>query len=223
MRNLIWAALAVGFMATSVGGAAAQDTIRLGGPSAQAAIQGGIDTELVRWRHHGYYRSYYRPYYAGYYGRPYYYPRSYVYYAPAYYPSYYSYYEYNRPAYYPSSYYYPIAGEALAPPATNLQAPSYYRAPAPQQYVPPMPPANGSGTFPYDGGPRSPVPMPNPEQAPRGIIPIDGRLVSLPTEISGGTTQVGAPASPRNTVQPRVTYPAYGEEPIVPAPRKTGR
>lgn len=230
-----WTLAAIATILAFAGAASATDTIRLGGPSAQAAIQGGTDTELVHWRRYGYRQSF-RPYYGGYnrayyggfnrpyygsYYRPYYYPRFYSYYTPSYYstysyPSYYLYYEMNRPTYYPSScYYYPIAGESVAPPATTLN----YQGPQP--YVPPMPPAD-NGTYPYNGGPSSPVPMPNAEPAPRGIIPIDGRLVSLPSEISGGTSQVGVPAAKTQTT-PRVSYPAYGEEPIPPAPRKVNR
>src|ERR1017187_2810614 len=221
MRSVSWlAALAVGCVLAGVGVVSANDTIRLGGPSAQAAIQGGTNTELVRWGYgyHGHYRGYYRPYY-GYYRPAYYYPRAYTYYAPSYYPRYYytpTYY-YSAPSY-GSYYYYPISGEALPPPATTVQG--SYPAPAPQQYVPPMPPPGG--TFQYDGGPRSIVPMPNSNEPPLVVIPIDGKLVSLPTQITGGTSQVGMPAAPR-TGEPRATYPAYGEEPITPAPRKTQR
>jgi len=65
------------------------------------------------------------------------------------------------------------------------------------------------GTFPYDGGPRAPVPMPraDPPEAPGAdptpmtvprIVPIpEAREVSLPT--TGGTG--------------RWVYPAYGEQP----------
>jgi hypothetical protein len=53
------------------------------------------------------------------------------------------------------------------------------------------------GTFPYDGGPRVPVPMPKaaPLGAPPGAGGVDGRPVSLP-------------AAPK-----KLTYPAYGEQP----------
>jgi hypothetical protein len=228
MRNFGWAALATGFLLAGFGVASASDTIRLGGPSAQSTIQGDVDTELVRWRHHGfghhrhftpyfYGRSfygggYYRPYYyANNYYRPYYYSN---YYRPYYYGSYYG--SYYRPYYY-SSYYYPIAGESVLPPVTTLQGNGYYQVPASQQYAPPMPPPiNGNGTFQYDGGPRSPIPMPipdpetSPAKTPRGIIPIDGRLVSLPTQATGGVS-VPFTHVPASTSVPRVSYPAYGE------------
>jgi hypothetical protein len=240
MRNLVWAALATGILLAGFGVASASDTVRLGGPSAQAAIQGGTDTELTRGRagfgghgagfHHGSFHhggfhhggfhhggffargffagGYYRPSYYGYY-RPYYYSS---YYSPYYYGSYYG--AYNSPYYY-SSYYCPIAGESVAPPVTTLQGNGYYQASP--QYAPPTPsPVNGNGTFQYDGGPRSPIPMPipdsetNPAKTPRGIIPIDGRLVSLPTQATGGVS-VPFTHVPAKTSVPRVTYPAYGE------------
>jgi hypothetical protein len=241
MRNFMWAALVTGFLLAGTGAASADDTVRLGGPSAQAAIQGGTDTELVHGRHGYYGGGYGRGYYGGgyygrgnygggYYGARYYSPYYYsAYYRPYYYTPTYSYPQYYRP-YYSVSYSYPIAGEAVPPPATTLQANFYLRTPTQQQYSAPMPmPSNGNGTFQYDGGPRSPIPLPNPAQetnpanGPRGIIPIDGRLVSLPAEASGGTSQVGTPLASRATSAPRAAYPAYGEEPITPVPRKTSR
>jgi hypothetical protein len=233
MRSLVWAALATGFLVAS-----ANDTVRLGGPSA---VQSAGDTELVHGRgHHGggyshghYGGGYGRSYYGGGYGRGYYggYYRPYfgVYYRPYVYGSYYSpyYISSNYTPYYSSSYYtpyysssyydYPIAGETVSRPATTLQ--SSYQSPVPvqQQYVPPMPPAsNGNGTFQYDGGPRSVIPMPaetNPASTPRSIIPTDGRLVSLPTQTTGGTSQISTrPTTTRaKTSEPRVSYPAYGE------------
>jgi hypothetical protein len=71
------------------------------------------------------------------------------------------------------------------------------------------------GTFEYNGGPLSPVPMPTPT---RDAQPIDNGIQFVSTQISGGTSPytVVAPAK----TSPRISYPAYGEEPIVPAPRK---
>jgi len=173
----------------------------------------------------GYYGGY--GYYAGY--RGYGYGRGYGYYAPYYYSSYY------YPSYYPSYYYtptyyyspcydsaaysYPIAGSVAPATQTNL----YYQAPSPNKQVPPMPLPN-DGTYQYNGGPGSPIPMPppgdmNPTSKPGGNVPLDGRLVSLPTQMTGGTSQVGA-VSRTQTATPRISYPAYGDEPIVPAPRK---
>jgi hypothetical protein len=70
----------------------------------------------------------------------------------------------------------------------------------PPTYMPPADagPAPG-GTYPYDGGPRVPVPMPQMQPAPTNgpgtpaTVPSDGRVVSLPAK----------PA--------KLTYPAYGE------------
>jgi hypothetical protein len=65
------------------------------------------------------------------------------------------------------------------------------------------PPA-GSLTYPYDGGPADPVPMPKAPQTEEKkpsappMVPLEGRTVSLPAK----------PAA-----KPKYTYPAYGEEP----------
>ena len=84
-----------------------------------------------------------------------------------------------------------------------------------------------NGDFPYDGGPQAPVPMPapngdiNPAGQPRPNVPLDGKLVSLPTEPSGGFAPVTTPETQRlryvvptttKTPTPRVVYPAYGEQ-----------
>jgi len=270
-------AVFAGGLLLAVGSASwAQDTVRLGGPSAQIDMQGGTDTELVRGYHgggyrggyhggyHGGYRGYggyygsgYRGYYGGYgYGRGYYggygYGRGYYggygrgYYGGGYYPYssvYYQPYYYSPYSY--SSYYYPCVGETAA---TVTLAQANYGVPqyaAPQNYgtqqnygpVPysePLPAPGSNSTFPYNGGPSAPIslPAPNPIQPGqkigdpsnnRGIIPLDGKLVSLPNETTGGFTPVTAPArtivTPQTrtpattTTTPRVVYPAYGEEP----------
>lgn len=236
MRNLMWAVLAAGAVLAGSEAAWANDTVRLGGPAAQASVDGGTDTFLVHRRFGygggyygggyggrsyyggGYYgrpfvsigfygRPYYGGYYGGYYGSSYYYPRAYYdYYAPTY---------YYRPYYY-SSYFYPCAGDSA--PATTIPGGAYSQAPAT---------TNGDGTFSYDGNPRILVPMPSPgnktNPAP-GVLPIDGKLVSLPNEVSGGVLPVGLPTPERAAAPaPRVTYRAYGDEPIAPAPRKVNR
>jgi hypothetical protein len=148
----------------------------------------------------GFYRPYY---YSNYYGlgyRPYYYPSYYGlgYYRPYYYSSYY----YSPWSYsYPQTYYYsyacPIsldvtlgapAAPAVMPPASNG---SSYQPPQNQPSAP-------SATYPYDGGPRYPVPMPKPipETKPAPAAPADGIRVSLP---------------PQSV--PKYIYPAYGETP----------
>lgn len=236
MRNLMWATLAAGAILAGSEAAWASDTVRLGGPAAQASVDGGTDTFLVHRRGgygygggyggRSYYGGYYgrsfayygRPYYSGYY-RPYYYPRAYSYYYPTYYPAY-----YYQPYYsYSADYYYPIAGQIQQ--AATVQGNGSYQSPAPQIFVPQ---GNSDSTFPYDGDPRNVVPMPsqnNRTNPAPGVLPIDGKLVSLPNEISGGVLPVGLPAPPRvsTPTAPRVTYPTYGDEPIVPAPRKVNR
>jgi len=166
------------------------------------------------YRHVGFYGGYYRPYvgyYGGYYGGGYYgggyygggYCAPYVYTAPVYYstPTYY----YSQPCYtYPIS----VTVGGAAPAVTYR--PSYqYQAPAPAPYQQPMPGAPGDGTYPYDGGPVAPVPLPkDPSQTPsvqpglKVLVPPqgDGRLVSLP---AAQKTQTGTGG---------FAYPAYGEQ-----------
>ncbi len=231
MRNLMWAALAAGAILVMSEAAWANDTVRLGGPAAHASVDGGTDTFLVHRRggygggYYGraYYGGYYgRSYYGGYYGRPFlsvgFYGRPYYagYYRPYYYPSY-----YYQPNYYSNYYNYPCAGD-VAPVMPSVAS---YQAPLAPVYSSARP-ANDDGTFHYDGNPRILVPMPSSKTTPApGVLPVDGRLVSLPSETTGGVLPVGLPTAQRATSlpAPRVVYPAYGEEPIAPAPRKVSR
>ena len=242
MRNHFWAAIATSVLSAGVGVASENDTIRLGGPSAQSTIANGVDTELVRGghghggfhghAHHGGFHHvhhggfYGRGFYGGFYGRGFYgaynwpyYSRFYApyayggYYSPYYYSPFYSSY---YPSYY-SNYCYPIAGESVALPALTLEAGSYYQASPSQQYAPPLPsPSNANGTFQYDGGPYVPIPMPstspntNPATTPKGIIPLEGRLVSVPRQTISGPSSPTTSGSANKSV-PRVAYPAYGE------------
>jgi hypothetical protein len=157
--------------------------------------------------HHGFgfafYPRYYYPsyYYPGFgfglnFYRPYYYaPPLYDYSTPYY---------YNTPYYYTPSYYSPIGVSLTTMPyAVSLsigRSPAVLQTqPAPAAApLPGSPPLNG--TFPYDGGPANPVPMPRAEPAPTSTppatVPLEGRVVSLPAK----------PA--------KLTYPAYGEQPI---------
>jgi hypothetical protein len=141
----------------------------------------------------GYYGAgYYRPYYYGYYNSCYYAPYAYV--SP--------YYTYRPSAYYVSGSYYPVNGDVQGYQAQTLK-PTFYQAHS-QQYQP-MPPAEG-GTFPYDGGPVNPIPLPKGDQAPiyqpvPKTVPGDGRLVSLPA------------AQPAKTGSSGFAYPAYGQQP----------
>jgi hypothetical protein len=125
--------------------------------------------------------------------------RSY-YYAPAYY--------YSAPAcYYTPSVYFSPVGLNLNVPFVSLsmaRRPTAAVAPtdAGLETIPaprPLKPAQPNGTFPYDGGPANPVPMPQAEPAPnraapRTIVP-EGRVVSLQAKA------------------PKYSYPAYGEKP----------
>jgi len=210
----------------------------------------------------GYYGNYYgggygRGYYGSYYGRGYYgggYGNSY--YGGGYGNSYYGggygngYYGGGYGRGYYGGYgggYYGIAG--CEAPVVTLQAPivsqaqyqqpgQYYQQPG-QYSAPVMPPAADSpdGTYPYNGGPANPIPQPanNPIPTNRGIVPLDGKLVSLPSAISGGVSPVSlnngqrytfvsttsAPVSRQlNPAPARIAYPAYGDVVVPQAPRK---
>jgi hypothetical protein len=233
---------------------AQSDTFRLG-TSSSGTVSGGTDTELVYYRGghghyhggYGYYRggyghyhggyAHYRPYWGGYgYYSPYYYRTAYYppyYYRPAVYFNYYQPYYYAAPVYY-----YPISGQTDVP-TTLAQMPPQVQ-PQTSQYQPttgrpqllPMPATvpqqpGGQQTFPYDGGPQAPLPMPqiDPASGPRPNVPLQGKVVSLPLETTGGTTplftvSLGTSAQPVAT--PRYTYPAYGEQPF-PEVRKQAR
>jgi hypothetical protein len=164
-----------------------------------------------------FYRPYaYRPYFYGYGYRPYYaYASSYGYapYASAYYaPSYYYVPSYSAPVY--SDYLNPCTAEEPAMPnAVVLGSSSYTRGPI--FPTPPRAPAmiqrptvradSNDGTYPYDGGPSQPMPLPGQDGAPaldkkRPTVPLDGTLVSIPSR----------PA--------RSTFPAYGETALSPRP-----
>jgi hypothetical protein len=167
----------------------------------------------------GFYRGGYG--YGGFYRGGYgYYPSYYSYYSPYYsyyYPPvpYYSYYNYPYYPYYPTAYapattsYALIVRPAPSPvlpgsspgqqPVLPGPAPGPGPGvPSPIPGQPTMPRAEGS--FPYDGGPANPVPLPpsadqGPLLQPQSLTPPRPWEVSLP---------------PR---QPQLRYPAYGEQP----------
>jgi hypothetical protein len=164
----------------------------------------------------GYYAGYrgwggYRGFYGGYYP-------SYGGYYGGYYPSYASYYSYPVYSYpvYSTYYYYPCATVAAAPtttldysivPSTPTPADPTQTTPSPSLKTTPAPPMpRVDGTYPYDGGPAAPVPMPKGgDEAmtlPRVPTPILDRVVSLKDEPTTG----------------KYVYPAYGE-----LPRRSGR
>jgi len=172
--------------------------------------------------HRPYYAGFYRPYYGGYYGSPYYYNS---YYSTPYYGGYgggyYSapYYDYGCSAtpgtygavtqlsvvqqpYYPSVQPYgvqygvqPYNGTPYGVPQQGI---SGYGGAAPQQPMPPLP--SGDGTFPYDGGPTIPVPMPRQDAAPAKSAPPATTTLRL---VNTG----GQPAPPT-----QFSFPAYGED-----------
>jgi len=194
--------------------------------------------------YYGGYGGYNRGYYGGYggYGGGYY--GGYSYYRP-YYNNYY-YGSYYRPHYYHR--YYRIVADPcdFVPNVTlTLQSTNYPQVVTPNQYVQPMPVipnVSGNQTYPYDGGPMNPIPMPpadqttpaNENNGPRGIIPLDGKLVSMPQTTKVGMSSVVAPDLHRwtyvsttnspsqvKTSPTRTVYPAYGEQQIRQVPRTT--
>jgi hypothetical protein len=124
----------------------------------------------------------------------------------------YGYYGGYSPVYVDYNYYTPYIdysvlsyGTPVVSPGVTVDVAPYsnYTAPAPTPSAPAVPP-NGDGTYPYDGGPTNPVPLPrpmpkaDPTAVPPAGVPLEGRPVSL----TRGTS--------------RWAYPAYGE-----APRRT--
>jgi len=142
----------------------------------------------------GYYGGYYRPYYAGYYG----------YGLGLGYGGYYGGYGYGYPAYYSApcaSVYIGIAGgTGSGAPVVNLGT-SFARPVDPPPMAQPAVP--GDGTFPYDGGPSSPVPLP---KADPGAIPQAGPSTATDLPISGKSKSPFAPATTP------YKYKAYGEK-----------
>ncbi len=153
--------------------------------------------------HHGGYRNaYYGPRYGFGFGYPYYARSYYGYSQPAYY--------YSAPPvyyYYPSYSYCPISLNSTPvysgsvgvgyPPAQGAAPPPPMRR-ADEGFGVPPPPPEEQGTFPYNGGPGAPVPLPGleplPQKAP-AIDPAQGRVVSIPAKL------------------PKYLYSAYGQKP----------
>lgn len=144
--------------------------------------------------HKGYYYNGYRPYYGNYGGFNYYRPAYYYAPRPAYYTTYYPSFYYPRPVYYGSgfSFYIGISGDAgTGAPAVHLGTGLA------QPMATPTPPADG--TFPYDGGPANPVPLPKADTQP---IPPANPAVATDLPIS----LKPKPAAPPSK------YKAYGEK-----------
>ncbi len=152
------------------------------------------------------YPRYYRPYYGGYY-----WPGRAVAFGLSFWPAYYSSYYYSPPAVIYSAPAYPYTYPAEisvspVPSTTILSTPRTLPAAPPVELAPP--PAvrpSPDGTYPYDGGPQNPVPLPKVEPAPTAVPPAPvvpgGRVVSLPP--SSG----------------KYTYLGYGEKPASSGPR----
>jgi hypothetical protein len=206
------------------GGAGIGTTMTLGGKgtAAQAATE---DNELTHGRRYGGYYGWgggyggYRGYYGGYRGSYYggyrggYYGgyggyRSYYsnYYSFGYRPSYY----YAPRVYYPTYYYQPfpvyttysygsgiylgIGGGAGSGAPTVPLGESFARPPAMAQPVAP-----GDGTFPYDGGPANPVPVPKADAQP------------IPPANPSSATDLPISLKPKTAPTP-YKYKAYGEK-----------
>jgi len=164
--------------------------------------------------YYGGYRGYYRPYYSGYYGYGY---SSYGYSSPYYYGGY-GYYGCSLTDF-DTADLYPVCSRRVIVQVTPSYPvrPSYQvqpsqevlpnPSPVPQQQ---LPPPDDDGTYPYDGGPKSPVPMPpqsfddaRPTQIPHGKLQRGETLVSLnPKQAQEKTSSSG-----------KWNYPAYGEKP----------
>jgi hypothetical protein len=69
-----------------------------------------------------------------------------------------------------------------------------------------------NGTYPYDGGPMAPVPMPRPDESPARALP--PRITSPGATERVVSLQLSSPVANKG----KWIYPAYGEE-----PRRTGR
>jgi len=181
--------------------------------------------------YYGGYRGYgygygYGGYRGGYYGGYRGYGYGYGYYRPRYYGGYYS------SSYYSSGYYgisddqgadvYAICARSVvrSAPSTYYRQPSYSQPsyqpqpieelPAPSA-VPQVMPRADESTFPYDGGPKNPVPMPVPSQS------LDE---AKPTQIPYGRLQPGetlVSVKPKQTEEKKTSgkwnFPAYGEKP----------
>jgi hypothetical protein len=225
---MLWRGLAAGALAAVVfawtAPARAGDTVKLGldkssTPTTTLELKPGddADTTLAHWHAHYYgggyhvghygYGSFYRGGYASFYHGGFYSPRFYGYGRSFYFPRFYSYsagfygpsvsfysspsYYYSPPIYYSTPSFCPISLSA------NVQVPIDPTNVLP----PPMTPANpGFGTYPYDGGPANPVPMPRAEPGPtnappKAVVPGDERPVSLPAKAG------------------KYNYLAYGEKP----------
>jgi hypothetical protein len=223
---MLWRSLAAGALAAVVfawtAPARAGDTVKLGldksaTPTVTLELKPGDDAEatLAHWHAHYYGGGFYHAGHYGY-GHAYYHVGHYGYgFSPAYYyPRRYGYSSFYYGGFYPRYFYSPTVTYYSQTPVYYYSQPLYYSAPycSPiglsatlqtpgDQMPPPMTQVNpGLGTYPYDGGPANPVPMPKVDPAPtnvppKAVVPGDERPVALPAR-SG-----------------KYSYLAYGEKP----------
>jgi hypothetical protein len=179
-------------------------------------FRGGYGFGYGGYRYGGYGFGYggYTGYYGGYYGgyRPYYHHHFRPY--------------YWRISYSPTVYYYAYAVDDVVVPSTGYVAPLTQTQVLPVPAVAPAPP-NGNLTYPYDGGPTAPVPLPAPTNADPGTpqlptVPLTGKIVSLPRQTTSGSTQYMTQLVSTTTqaAVPAYAYPAYGETSL-PSVRKS--
>lgn len=222
-KGVTAAVLAAAAFLAWTAGVQAGDNVRLlggaGAPTLTLGYQGDDDTVDVSFRRKVFIGGFYPSFYSfnrGFYGRSFY-PGFYGgfnrgFYGRSFYPSFY----FSR-SFYPSFYGRSFYGGGFYPGYRSIyfrisdvpdqmpyapQAQHLDLKPQPFRVLPwtdSQPPADG-GTFPYDGGPRDPVPPPrgdrpaDPAGGARPTVPLEGRPVSLPAE----------PAP--------FTYKAYGEQ-----------
>jgi hypothetical protein len=132
---------------------------------------------------------------------------------------------YGNGGYYGIGYENPAGTDYAAP---FGQAPvQQYQYLQPQQLPAPAVVAPQAGeTFPYDGGPQSPVPQPGvapvqPGATPQPTVPLTGKVVSVPRETTGGVVYYTSYTDRTTAATPtsRYTYPAYGDQ-VLPTVRK---
>jgi hypothetical protein len=80
-------------------------------------------------------------------------------------------------------------------------------------------------TYPYDGGPRNPVPQPGnndpaPSATPKRTVPLEGKPVSLPAPVA--KTQFAYPAYGESTTKKTTGKTVFAED-RVPTERKDAK
>jgi len=167
--------------------------------------------------YYGGYAGYYQPYYSSYSYSPYVYTTPYYYSSPSYY--------YSSPSYYSAPYYNGccdttanvniVATRSVVQQPNLLNGTPYSVQPSVRGYSgepplngnnnnnpPVMPPVQqGNGTYPYDGGPVAPVPMPRQDANPAKSAPAAPATLRLVTYPSQPVQQ-----------QSQFSFRAYGED-----------